>query len=62
MLRDLPARAFAHRYLPDGRVEFICMSCLTVICRVRLEEEARTHKQSHICEDKWRGDSSPEER
>lgn len=39
----------AHIYLPDGDVEYICMSCLGVVCRVRHLEDALIHQQTHTC-------------
>jgi hypothetical protein len=39
----------AHIYLPDGDVEYICMSCLGVVCRVRRLEDALIHQQRHTC-------------
>jgi diguanylate cyclase (GGDEF)-like protein len=40
---------FVHRYLRGGRIEFICMSCFRVICRVRHEEDALIHQRTHTC-------------
>jgi len=39
----------AHMYLPDGDIEYICMSCLGVVCRVRHLEDALIHQQTHTC-------------
>ncbi|MGC2110703.1 MAG: hypothetical protein WA655_14375 [Candidatus Korobacteraceae bacterium] len=49
---------FAHRFLMDRRVEFICMTCLAVVCNVRHEEDAGTHLDRHICdgENRFPGD------
>ena len=41
---------FAHRYRADGSAEFICMSCLDVVCNVRLEGDAAPFLDEHRCE------------
>lgn len=40
---------FAHRFLRDHGVEFICMNCFEVVCHVRREEEARPYIDGHLC-------------
>jgi len=39
----------AHRYLPDGDIEYICMSCFGVVCQVRHTEDALLAQRAHIC-------------
>ncbi len=41
---------FAHRYLANRRVEFICMKCLHVVCNVQRQEDADPFVDAHICE------------
>jgi len=42
----------AHRYLSDGKIEYICMSCFNAVCNVRSLEDADAliDRHSHICE------------
>jgi hypothetical protein len=44
-----PNYTVAHRYLADGRIEFICVSCLSSICTVSHEEDAITQLRVHTC-------------
>lgn len=39
----------AHRYFADGEVEYICMSCLGVVCKVRHLEDALIYQRAHTC-------------
>jgi hypothetical protein len=40
---------FVHRYLDDGKVEVVCMSCFDVVCNVRFEEDAAPFLDTHAC-------------
>jgi hypothetical protein len=40
---------FVHRYSRDGKVESICLECLTTICRSRNVMTALGEEAAHIC-------------
>jgi hypothetical protein len=40
---------FAHRYLAGGSIEFVCMNCLDVVCKVQFEEDAAALPHAHAC-------------
>jgi hypothetical protein len=48
---DPPARpaGVARLYLPDGGIEYVCMSCLDLICTVRNPEDAVLPQHDHRC-------------
>jgi hypothetical protein len=50
MALGISSTVFAHRYLADGSVEFICLNCLDVVCNVQTEENAVTFLNTHTCE------------
>jgi len=39
----------ARRYLASGEIEFICLSCLHVICVVETAQDATGFLDSHVC-------------
>jgi hypothetical protein len=41
---------FAHRFLPDSRVEFICMECLAVVGTIQQGQDACPLLSQHSCE------------
>ena len=41
---------FAYRYLDDGKVEAICMRCLTVVCCSGSADKVMKAQARHICE------------
>jgi hypothetical protein len=41
---------FSYRYLDDGKVESICMHCLTVVCCSDSADEVMKAQARHICE------------
>jgi len=47
---NVPGLSVFHLYLRNGDVEYICKSCLEVVCRVRRAEDALIHQQTHTCE------------
>ena len=50
MTLNTSGMAFAHRFLPDRRIEFICMNCLELVCHVRHEQDAAAFLNAHVCE------------
>jgi hypothetical protein len=38
-----------HLYRRNGDIEYICKSCLDVLCSVRRPEDALIHQRNHIC-------------
>lgn len=50
-LADRGPRNYAHRYLSDGRIEFICISCLKAICVVRTTQAVDSLLDAHLCGD-----------
>ena len=50
MTLNATGQVFAHRFLMDRHVEFICMTCLAVVCSVRHEDEAAIYLDRHMCE------------
>ncbi len=50
VMHDPHSPMFVHRYLQDGRTEFICMNCLDVVCSVRRAEGASPYLNTHTCE------------
>jgi len=46
--RSLPSNC-ARRYLPHGKIEFICLNCLHVICVVEIAQDATGFLDSHVC-------------
>lgn len=50
VIYDPHSPMFAHRYLQDGRTEFICMNCLEVVCSIQRAEDASTHLKTHACQ------------
>ncbi len=43
------APTFVHRYSQDGKVESICLECLTTICLARNVMKALEEEAAHIC-------------
>jgi hypothetical protein len=41
---------FVHRYLEDGSIEFICLHCFDVVCKVQLAGDAASFRDMHVCE------------
>ncbi len=39
----------ARLYFPNGDIEYICMSCLGVMCRVQKPEDAVLPQRNHTC-------------
>jgi hypothetical protein len=44
------AFTFAHLFSQDGKVESICLECLTTICRCRNVMMALEEEAAHICQ------------
>ena len=49
MVPDVTRPTFAHLYLPNGDVEYICMSCLGVVCQVGCAEDSLIYQRTHTC-------------
>ena len=44
------AKAFPHRYNPDGSYDSICTACLKTVARAWNENELSSPESAHICD------------